>query len=115
MSILHRSFKPVTQKLLYIYRSHTFHVYLYSIGRASETLKIEATAQIGNVDVPWPGIDTDGCQETTCPISAGTHVTWSTSIYIEREYPAISTVATFKLLNSASEPEVCFLIPIILV
>lgn len=66
-------------------------VHLLSSGKDTSKLEIEALANIGGIEFPWVGIDTDGCHYTSCPISAGSHVDWTLPVEVLREYPAVSS------------------------
>ncbi|KAK4325702.1 hypothetical protein Pmani_003646 [Petrolisthes manimaculis] len=99
-----------------LYRGTTMNIGFQFISSATtDTLTIDATANIGGVEVPWVGIDTNGCLSTTCPISAGSSVDWNMPVEILAEYPAITTVVTFKLVDSSGASQTCALLPATLV
>ncbi|XP_037772516.1 NPC intracellular cholesterol transporter 2-like [Penaeus monodon] len=93
---------------------------LFTASRSSSELRIDAYASIGGLPVPWPGLDTDGCQqlqgtETPCPIAEGDQVLWHMEVYVLKDFPAIATVATFKLLDSHGDPQACVVVPVQLI
>ncbi|KAG7164852.1 NPC intracellular cholesterol transporter 2 homolog a-like [Homarus americanus] len=83
----------------------------FTSSRNTETLKIAASAYIGGIEVPWPGVNTDACINTQCPITEGSRVNWLMPVNILKVYPKITTIVTFKLLDSAKEPQACVVIP----
>ncbi|XP_045115767.1 mite group 2 allergen Pso o 2-like [Portunus trituberculatus] len=87
----------------------------FTASKDSAGLKIKALANIGGIEFPWVGIDTDGCHYTSCPISAGSHVDWTLPVEILTEYPAISLVVTFKLLDDSGSSQTCALLPATLI
>ncbi|KAK8390380.1 hypothetical protein O3P69_010218 [Scylla paramamosain] len=83
----------------------------FTSSKDSTGLEIEALANIGGIEFPWVGIDTNGCHYTSCPISAGSHVDWTLPVEILNEYPAISVVVTFKLVDDSGSSQACALLP----
>ncbi|KAK4313594.1 hypothetical protein Pmani_015073 [Petrolisthes manimaculis] len=81
----------------------------------SDTLTNAITGNLGGIEVPWPGMDPDACHFTTCPITAGTKTHWEMPVEILAEYPEISTVVTFKLLDNSGASQSCILMPVTLV
>lgn len=67
-------------------------------GATTDTLTIDATANIGGVEVPWVGIDTDACLYTSCPVSSGSSVDWLMPVDILSEYPAVSISVFLSVL-----------------
>ncbi|XP_042884829.1 NPC intracellular cholesterol transporter 2-like [Penaeus japonicus] len=93
---------------------------LFTSSKSSSELRIDAYASIGGVLVPWPGLDTDGCKQlqatgTPCPLDEGDRVLWHMDVYVLHEFPAIATVATFKLLDSQGDSQACVVVPVQLV
>lgn len=61
-------------------------------------LTIDASANLAGVNVPWPGIDTDGCKQleggsNPCPYSAASRVDWTMPVAVLNEYPAVSATS----------------------
>ncbi|KAK7071093.1 hypothetical protein SK128_008127 [Halocaridina rubra] len=84
----------------------------------TKTLTINVTAHVAGSDVPWPGLDHDGCKELAatshpCPISAGTDVNWMLTANVSPIYPSISTTVTFKLTDDSGGSQMCARIPVI--
>jgi hypothetical protein len=77
----------------------------------------EVTANIGGVEVPWPGFDANACSylDPPCPIGTGVLANWTYPVEVLAEYPAITTVATFKLLDGDLHDEVCLQVPVTIV
>ncbi|KAG0692742.1 Mite group 2 allergen Lep d 2 [Chionoecetes opilio] len=83
----------------------------YTASKDTQELSIEALANIGGLEFPWVGIDTNGCHFTRCPIAAGTPVDWTLPVDILKEYPAISGVVNFKLVDDSGASQACALLP----
>ncbi|XP_066942758.1 NPC intracellular cholesterol transporter 2-like [Macrobrachium rosenbergii] len=82
----------------------------------SETLTVAASANIGGIEVPWPGLDPDACKgvegtENPCPIESGSQVDWSMEASVLKEYPKLVTMVTFKLLDDNGELQTCAKLP----
>ncbi|XP_037775038.1 NPC intracellular cholesterol transporter 2-like [Penaeus monodon] len=108
-------------------RGSTYSVNIqFTSSQTSDALTIDASANLAGVNVPWPGIDTDGCKQleggsNPCPYSAASRVDWTMPVAVLNEYPAVSPVSsavdrlTFKLKNAAGDPEACTVVPVTLV
>ncbi|XP_071529393.1 NPC intracellular cholesterol transporter 2-like [Panulirus ornatus] len=83
----------------------------FTASRSSQTLTVDAGANIGGIQVPWPGVDTNGCLYTACPFAAGSRVDWTMPVDILREYPAISTIVTFRLVDGNGDFQACAVLP----
>ncbi|XP_047468377.1 NPC intracellular cholesterol transporter 2-like [Penaeus chinensis] len=94
--------------------------FIFTASQASTSLKIGASASIGGINVPWPGVDTDGCAwlegtATPCPYAAGARVDWTMQAEVLSAYPAISSVATFKLIDEQGVFQTCAAVPFTIV
>ncbi|CAL4086872.1 unnamed protein product [Meganyctiphanes norvegica] len=74
-------------------------------------------ASLLGMDVPWPGLDTNGCHQLEaggygCPLVTGERVTWHLEMDILSEYPPVSTVATFELIDDSGTDQVCAKVPV---
>ncbi|XP_042857777.1 NPC intracellular cholesterol transporter 2-like [Penaeus japonicus] len=102
-------------------RGSTYSVNIqFTSSMSSDALTIDASASLAGINVPWPGIDTDACKQleggaNPCPFSAGSRVDWTMPVAILSEYPALSTVVTFKLKDAAGGPQACTVVPVTLV
>nr|XP_027216991.1 NPC intracellular cholesterol transporter 2-like [Penaeus vannamei] len=99
--------------------TYPFEIF-FTASRTSAELQIDAHASIGGIPVPWPGLDTDGCKElegteTPCPFQEGDRVLWRMEVYVLKDFPAIETVVTFKLLDSLGDPQACVVVPVQLI
>jgi len=91
----------------------------FTSSEASESLTLAITGNIGGVNLPWPGLDTDGCKQlegtsTPCPFEGGVRVDWSMDIDVLAEYPKITTVVTFKLSDDTGATQACVVVPVTL-
>ncbi|XP_063602301.1 NPC intracellular cholesterol transporter 2-like [Penaeus indicus] len=99
-------------------RGSTYSVNIqFTSSQTSDVLTIAASANLAGVNVPWPGIDTDGCKQleggsNPCPYSAGSRIDWTMPVEVLNEYPALSTVVMFKLKDADGDPETCVVDPV---
>ncbi|KAF2364341.1 MD-2-related lipid-recognition domain [Trinorchestia longiramus] len=99
-------------------RGDTFSVsIIFDTDHEVETLIADVTANIGGLSVPWPGFDEDACAytEPSCPIGVNVVANWTYPVEILPEYPAITTVATFRLLDGDLHDEVCLQVPVTII
>ncbi|XP_069973370.1 NPC intracellular cholesterol transporter 2 [Penaeus vannamei] len=94
--------------------------FIFTASQPSTSLTIGASASIAGVNVPWPGIDTDGCAwlegtSTPCPYAGGARVDWTMQAQVLSVYPAISSVATFKLIDDQGVSQTCAAVPFTIV
>ncbi|XP_068232794.1 NPC intracellular cholesterol transporter 2 homolog a-like [Palaemon carinicauda] len=88
----------------------------FTASGATDTLTVAASANIGGLEVPWPGLDPDACKgvEATanpCPIEDGSHVEWNMEAFVLSEYPKLTTMVTFKLLDQDGNLQTCAKLP----
>merc|ERR1712215_281674 len=93
---------------------------LFTPSADSNGLTTSIEAELFGMQLPWPGLDTNGCHQLeaagfSCPISSGERVTWHLEQQILNEYPAVSTVATFTLTDDGGNKQVCAKVPVQLV
>lgn len=69
---------------------------------------------VAGVPVPFPLPNPDGCKDSglKCPLKKGTQYTYSTNIFIRKEYPAIKLVVKFELQDQNSKDIWCVLVPV---
>ncbi|XP_042857776.1 mite group 2 allergen Lep d 2-like [Penaeus japonicus] len=102
-------------------RGETYAVnFQFTASEASSSLTIGATASIAGINVPWPGLDTDGCawlegSDTPCPYAGGARVDWTMQAEVLSAYPTISSVATFKLIDDQGVFQTCAAVPFTIV
>merc|ERR1712212_788301 len=102
-------------------RGTTYDVnFKFTASGATSELKVAATANIGGINLPWPGINTDAClwlvgTGNECPIEAGEDVDWTMQAPVLNEYPKISSVAMFKLVDEAGGFQTCAAVPFTIV
>ncbi|CAL4145469.1 unnamed protein product [Meganyctiphanes norvegica] len=78
----------------------------------SPTLNTTVIAAVGGQEVPWPGLDNNGCHQLKCPLVAQQETSWHLEMDINVNYPQISTVATFQLIDAGAGLQVCAMIPV---
>ncbi|XP_063602506.1 uncharacterized protein LOC134778583 [Penaeus indicus] len=79
-----------------------------SPGHTSDVLTIAASAKLAGVNVPWPGIDTDGCKQ----LEGGSNpCDWTMQVDVLNEYLVLSTVVMFKLKDADGDLETCVVVP----
>jgi len=84
----------------------------------SPTLELHILADLLGMQVPWPGLDTNGCNHldadgnSACPLVADERTTLHLELDVLSEYPPVSTVATFKLIDAAGGLQVCAKVPV---
>ncbi|CAL4083374.1 unnamed protein product [Meganyctiphanes norvegica] len=83
----------------------------------SSTLETQVYGDLLGMQVPWPGMDTNGCHQLeaagdSCPLVAGERTSWHLEMDILNEYPAVSTVATFQLIDADGGFQVCAKVPV---
>ena len=62
----------------------------------SPTLETQVLADLLGMQVPWPGLDNNGCHQleaagNTCPLVAGEKTSWHLEMPVLNEYPTVST------------------------
>lgn len=82
-------------------------------GVNSDTLTNHITGNLGGIEVPWPGLDTDACNYATCPVTVGTRVHWEMPVEILTEYPAVCSVTSYNFLSLTTVTSYSFLSPYI--
>lgn len=81
-------------------------------------LKASLAGVIAGIPIPFPLPVSDGCQAcgNTCPIAAGSDVTFSEALKVEPSYPALKLVSRWKLQSVADNGDVlCVEIPVVIV
>lgn len=61
------------------------------------------------VDLPFAGLDQEGCKYTTCPVVSGQRQSYSYDLPIMKSYPMRQYKVKWQLLNEANEM-CCFMI-----
>ncbi|KAL5272498.1 hypothetical protein ACHWQZ_G000637 [Mnemiopsis leidyi] len=79
-------------------------------------LKASLAGVIAGIPIPFPLPESDGCVAcgNTCPITAGTEVTFSEALKVENSYPALRLVSRWKL-DTADGHVLCVEIPVVIV
>ncbi|CAL4245541.1 unnamed protein product, partial [Meganyctiphanes norvegica] len=79
----------------------------------STKLKTAVTAEVAGIEVPWPGLDPNGCHqlEAGCPLMAQKKTSWHLEMGVYSPH-AISTVATFQLIAADGGLQVCAKVPV---
>ncbi|XP_068232409.1 mite group 2 allergen Gly d 2.02-like [Palaemon carinicauda] len=101
-------------------RGHSYLInFKFTSSVDTDTLTIGASANLGGLEVPWPGIDTDACKglegtDSPCPIKAGDFVDWKFEAVVLPEYPKIQTMITFKLIDSNKGYQTCAKLPAVI-
>lgn len=65
----------------------------------AEHVKIVLKAMMNGIEIPVPGIDTDGCKHMKCPLKKGERVSFDYSMNIPKILPDIKAVVTAELVN----------------
>nr|QWT69286.1 Niemann-Pick type C2-1 protein [Neoseiulus barkeri] len=75
---------------------------------------VKAYGIIGGVPLPYPLNNNNACQNSgiTCPVKAGTPITYSQSFKVEKFYPALSLNVKWTLVNANGEELLCVMIPV---
>ena len=60
----------------------------------TETVTNKITANINGANLPWPGLDKDGCHDlkqggTPCPVQKGKNYSWKMDVKILPSYPKV--------------------------
>ncbi|XP_053687983.1 MD-2-related lipid-recognition protein-like [Sabethes cyaneus] len=63
------------------------------------------------MDLPFAGMDNEGCKYTSCPIVAGQRQSYSYNLPIQKKYPSRTFDVKWQLMNEAEEM-CCFIIQI---
>ncbi|XP_018014586.1 mite group 2 allergen-like Ixo r 2 [Hyalella azteca] len=91
---------------------------LFTADHDVETMTAAVTANIGGIEVPWPGFDDNACAYLLdgCPVAGGSLANWTYPVEVLPEYPPITTLATFRLLHDGDvHDEVCLQVPVTIV
>ena len=91
--VLHKS-KPLNMKSTFVSNQDT------------AKLELKVTANIGGLELPVPGIDSDGCKVVKCPLKKGETYTTSYSQMLPSITPKGRTTVTARLIGDHG-PVVC--------
>ncbi len=57
----------------------------------TKTATLDATAKVGDDDVPIPGLETDLCKKgLSCPLKKGTSYTLNYPVTVDKSLPSVS-------------------------
>ncbi|XP_042883501.1 NPC intracellular cholesterol transporter 2-like [Penaeus japonicus] len=85
----------------------------FTPGNEVTDLKTKIDAFIGGVHFPWPG--PGGCElivEGSCPLQVGEQYKYHAAMPVLAEYPSLSAVVTWKLVDQDDRDQVCIAFPI---
>ncbi|XP_045612982.1 NPC intracellular cholesterol transporter 2 homolog a [Procambarus clarkii] len=82
--------------------------------KASSTLTTKVIGNIAGIDIPWAGVVPDACTSLTtgdCPLEENESVYYTADAPVLQEYPAVSVIVKWRLVDDNDETTVCFIVP----
>ncbi|KAH9396472.1 Phosphatidylglycerol/phosphatidylinositol transfer protein [Tyrophagus putrescentiae] len=80
-----------------IYKSKPVHVLAeFTANQDTAKAEMQVTGTLNGLEVPIPGVETDGCKFVKCPLKKGTKYTFDYTFHIPSVVPTIKSTLTLK-------------------
>nr|ABU97461.1 group 2 allergen Ale o 2 [Aleuroglyphus ovatus] len=67
--------------------------------QSSEKVEIKIIAKVNGLEIPVPGVESNGCNHMKCPVTKGQKYTFNYGISIPKLLPNIKALVTAKLIG----------------
>ncbi|XP_018343331.1 PREDICTED: epididymal secretory protein E1 [Trachymyrmex septentrionalis] len=79
----------------------------------ADTLRLTVRVRVTmmGITIPYPYPYSNACESLTngkCPLSKGDNVTYNLFMPISKEYPSVSMIIEYSLVNENNDSQVCF-------
>ena len=99
-------------------KGHSYKIQIsYAPNKPVTAMQATLHGVIAGIPVPFPLPESDGCKLSgdSCPISAGTEVTFAEGLDVKSSYPAIKLVSRWELIDQDRGEVICVEIPVVIV
>jgi len=79
-------------------KDFTLHVDFVA-NQNTDKVAFKFTANIGGIEIPVPGVDSNGCNGLTCPLVKGEHYSFRFHMVVPKLLPNLQTVVGTQLVG----------------